>query len=77
MSTGKTVTWTRTLYLALIKAHEEAAAARQAAFTLDLGKGDEVQFDAGYAKHVIEYLAPHFAAPDQPRRPYNEGEEGQ
>lgn len=77
MSTGRTITWTRPLYLALIKAHEEAAVARQTAFTLDLGKGVEVQFDTSYAKHMIDYIAPHFTVPDQPRRPYNEGEEGQ
>lgn len=77
MSTGRTVTWNRPLFLALKKAQEEAAAAAKSSFMLDIGKGEEVQFDTRYAKYLIEHLSPAFAAPDQPRRPYNEGEEGQ
>jgi hypothetical protein len=31
-----------------------------------------------YAKHLLDYLAEQFLkTPDQPKRPYNEGEEGQ
>lgn len=77
MSTGQTITWNRDLFLSLKKAQEEAAAAAKRDFMLDLGKGQEVQLDTRYAKYLIEHLSSVFAIPDQPRRPYNEGEEGQ
>lgn len=77
MSTGRTIAWNRDLFLLLKKAQEEAAAAAKRDFMLDLGKGQEVQLDTRYAKYLIEFLAGDFAQPDQPRRPYNEGEEGQ
>lgn len=78
MSTGRTITWTREKYLLLVKQYEAAAAARKASFTLELPRGENIELDTGYARYLLEYLGPDFAAaPDQPRRPYNEGEEGQ
>lgn len=78
MSTGKTIIWTREKYLLLGKQYEAAAAARKTSFKLELPRGEEIELDTGYARYLLEYLGPDFAAaPDQSRRPYNEGEEGQ
>lgn len=35
------------------------------------------QIDTGYAKHMLTFLDTQFKTPDEPKRPYNEGEEGQ
>jgi hypothetical protein len=73
---ARTINWTPEKLKALVKARDEATGS---SFKVKLpGEAEEAEFDVGYARHLIQYLGEEFAKnPDQPRRPYNEGEEGQ
>lgn len=73
---ARTINWTPEKLKALVVARD---AATGPSFKVKLpGEVLEAEFDVGYARHLIQYLGDEFAKhPNQPRRPYNEGEEGQ
>ncbi len=73
---GRTINWNPAKLKALVEARD---AATGPSFKVKLpGETSEAEFDVGYARHLIQYLGDEFAKnPPQPRRPYNEGEEGQ
>ncbi len=78
MSAFKAITWTRERVKQLRTAYDRAYADFQKSFKVEITDQGTHEFDLGYAKYLLEYLEPLFKDnPDQPRRPYNEGVEGQ
>ncbi len=80
------INWTRLKAESLREAYDEARERGDEEFTWTEmnGNGFMAQKIAdhpmlvSYAKYLLEYLEGEFAKqPDQPKRPYNEGEEGQ
>lgn len=79
MSRGRTISFNRPKRDALRLAYERAVNGRKESFNVDLPgeKDNPFEFNVGYAKYLLEFLDEQFAQPDQPRQPYNEGEDGQ
>lgn len=63
----------------LKEAYAKAVKAGQESFKVSFpGAKGEAELHTDYAKHMIAFVEAEFAKhPDQPRRPNNEGEEGQ
>lgn len=83
---GTVINWTRAKAESLREAYEEALAARQTEFTWTEMDGNgfmarkikDHPMVTTYVKYLLEYLEGEFAKmPDQPKRDYREGEEGQ
>lgn len=83
---GTVINWTRAKAESLREAYDEAVAARETQFTWTEMNGNgfmarkiaDHPMHTAYAKYLLEYLEGEFAKmPDQPKREYREGEEGQ
>jgi hypothetical protein len=83
---GTVINWTREKAQSLQEAYNDAVARRDTEFTWTEMNGNgfmarkiaDHPMHTAYAKHLLDYLAEQFLkTPDQPKRPYNEGEEGQ
>jgi len=76
----KSITWNPDKLKVLRDGYDRARRAAKLntdSFTIEID-GKPHSFTVGYAQHLVEYLEDEFARnPDQPRRPNNEGEEGQ
>jgi hypothetical protein len=83
---SKTIAWNKDKLAALKAAYAEAVLARKDQFDFNEVEGtgffakkiDTHPFVTRFAHYLIEYLEKEFARnADQPKRPNNEGEEGQ
>lgn len=71
-----TISWDTAKLAKLKAAISEAKSTGKTVFEIELKPEGKVELLVRYAEYLVEYLDGQFAAnPNQPARPYNEGEE--